>query len=600
MKRNVNYLLIFLFLILIFLRFYKFPDHIFSWDVFGYYLYLPAIFIYNDIKLLNHEWLNEIINKYETTVTLYQAYRVETGNWLIRYTMGNAILLSPFFFIAHLIAPLLNYQADGFSLPYRVITAAGGIAYACLGLFYLWKILNNFFNTKITSITLLVVFFGTNYAQLTVDGTLLTHNFLFTLYAILIYHTIAWHQKQTFKNTIMISLAIGLIIIVRPTETVCILIPLLWNIFNRSDITGKLSIIKNNLSQIGLGILIILICILPQMIYWKIITGNFIIDSYNYPGEGLDFHSPHLFDFLFSFRKGWFIYTPVMIFSVAGLYFIYRYNNKIFFPILIFLVLDIYILSSWTVWWYTGASYSQRAIVPAYTLLSIPMGYFIKELFTIPKNQKYAFYLIGGFFIMLNIFQWWQFDKGIISKERMTKEYYFAVFGKTSVNDEDKKLLLVDRSIESEEYFLNKNEYQSKIIFYDDFSGSIHEADTGDVFIMDENNPFSPGPNITFENLTGSDHAWLRIETSIFIPEDFEGDLPVLVATFHHKEKPYKYKGKSFAPNEIIYDNWNKISFDYITPEVRNKRDNLKVYVWHRAKSKIYIDYLKVEAYEKL
>ncbi len=115
MEKYRNYLLGILFLILIIFRFYKLPEGVFNWDVFGYYLYLPATFIYNDIKLLNHDWLNGIIIKYETTATLYQAYSVETGNWLIRYTMGNSILLLPFFFIAHLVVPLLNFPADIFT-----------------------------------------------------------------------------------------------------------------------------------------------------------------------------------------------------------------------------------------------------------------------------------------------------------------------------------------------------------------------------------------------------------------------------------------------------------------------------------------------------
>lgn len=586
-------ILILLCIILIFLRFYELPVNILTWDVFGYYLYLPAAFIYKDISLSNHEWLNGIINKYETTATLYQAYSLESGNWLIRYTMGNAILILPFFLLGHLSALTLNYPADGFSVPYQLFAAAAGIFYAIFGLKFLYKILSEYFDKKIVWVIIIIIFFGTNYLQLiSWDGTLLTHNFLFTFYAILIYYTIKWHQNTKLRHAVFMGLSIGLITLIRPTESVCVLIPLLWNI---NDFKGKIQKVRENLYHVPAAIVIIFICILPQLIYWKLITGSFFVDSYNNPGEGLDLNSPHTFKFLFSFRKGWFIYTPVMILSIIGLFQLYKKNRKAFWPIFTFFIIYLYVISSWTVWWYTGGSFSSRAIVPAYVALSIPLGYFINSIKYL-KKICFAVVAICFLLILLNLFQTWQFKKGIISKDRMTKEYYFAIFGKTKVTEDDKKLLLVERSAGPDENMKSENEYVSKIIYFNDFSES---SDTTEVFIMNVNKPYSPGPDIMFKDLTSTDHSWIRATAKIFIPENYNEELPVLVATFHHKGRPYKYKGKNLELNEIKYNNWNIITFDYLTPEVRSEKDNLKIYLWHRGKGDIYLDELKVEAFIK-
>jgi hypothetical protein len=44
---------------------------------------------------------------------------------------------------------------------------------------------------------------------------------------------------------------------------------------------------------------------------------------------------------------------------------------------------------------------------------------------------------------------------------------------------------------------------------------------------------------------------------------------------------------------------WNRITMDYITPEVRAGRDNLSVYAWYQGKEPVYVDDLQVEVFEK-
>jgi hypothetical protein len=87
------------------------------------------------------------------------------------------------------------------------------------------------------------------------------------------------------------------------------------------------------------------------MVYWKMYAGTFLYNTYNNPGEGLFLSWPHTMDFLFSFRKGWFIYTPVMILALIGL-FLPSANRKGYFnAVLFFVLVNIYILSCWSNWW---------------------------------------------------------------------------------------------------------------------------------------------------------------------------------------------------------------------------------------------------------
>lgn len=601
---NYVILLFLICLILVICRFIVPPIYILSWDVFGYYLYLPAKFIYGDLALVNQEWLTQLVDKYEPSSTLYQLVRIDNGNWVIKYSMGMAFLYAPFFFVAHLIAEYFGYPADGLSLPYQYSVTIGGLIYAIIGLIFLTKVLRHYFNNTTTSLLLIIIFFGTNYFHLTAfDGTLLSHNFLFTLYAILVYSTIKWHDKQKVKYAIIIGIMIGFIILIRPSEIVCIFIPILWNIKNQQTFKEKINLIRKHLYHIFLLILFVFVIITPQLLYWKSLTGSFLFYSYDNPGEGLDLLSPHIYNFLFSFRKGWLIYTPIMIFSILGLYYLFKQKRSIFYAILIFFIIDIYIASSWTCWWYAGGSFSSRSLVPAYVLLSLPLGYFIENIKNKTRVVKYLIIGIGIFFIVLNLFQTWQFEKNIISKERMTRKYYFAIFGKTSVNEEDKKLLLVKRSTEPYEYFNNEEGYSKKIIYKNYFESTEYKnllGDTNGVFIMNENVPFSQGPDLMYKEITCNNHAWIRASVKIYIPDGYQEVLPLLIVTFHHNNKPYKYRAVGIDKKNIKYNDWNMINMDYLTPEVRSKEDNLKVYVWHRGKGKILIDDLVIDVYEPL
>ena len=87
-----------------------------TWDAFGYYVYLPALFIYHDYKEL--KWLPEIDSKYAVTGgNGWQALKADNGNYVFKYLGGVAVMQLPFFLAGHVFAKGLGYPADGFSPP---------------------------------------------------------------------------------------------------------------------------------------------------------------------------------------------------------------------------------------------------------------------------------------------------------------------------------------------------------------------------------------------------------------------------------------------------------------------------------------------------
>ena len=86
-----------------------------------------------------------------------------------------------------------------------------------------------------TAITLILLAFGTNYLNYSGIGGAHTHNWLFTIYALLIHFSIRWHRKPSYLDSIAIGVCVGLAALTRPTDIISFLIPLLWGFTTYAD-----------------------------------------------------------------------------------------------------------------------------------------------------------------------------------------------------------------------------------------------------------------------------------------------------------------------------------------------------------------------------
>ena len=571
------------------------PRNVLNWDVFGYYLYLPATVIHHDIALEDHAWLDEVMTTYEPSATLYQLVDGPDGKRVIKYSAGMAVLYAPYFLIAQVAAPLLGFPADGFSTPYQYIIAFGCLLYAFLGLFVLRKVLLQYFSDTWTAVLIVLIVFGTNYLQLIAwDGTLLTHTPLFLLYAMLLYSTIQWHARPRLRAALLIGAVAGLITLVRPSEGVCILIPLLWLPVGEHGWALKWKLVKTHVGQMIFAASAFILAASPQLFYWHAVTGDWIFYSYVNPGEGFDLLPPHIADFLFSFRKGWLLYTPLMVFTLFGIPLLWRHHREAFWAVLVFLIADLWVISAWSCWWYAGGSFSSRSLVPAYVVLAIPLGTCLQAIYR-KKALRWPAGSVIGLVVLLNLFQTWQWRQRILPKDRITKAYYLSIFGRTSVPLGADSLLLVERSASSEVHFTDEaryTEYELCHYTFDDQPDSM--------FTFTAEVPWTPGPDVPFSSLTHKDHAWLRASARLWVGDSIPEEAPpVLVMTFHHKGETYQYRTSEWKIPVTTRHAWVPVTMDYLTPEVRSPKDNLKVYIWNEHGGLWSVDDLKVAVWER-
>ncbi|PCH98973.1 MAG: hypothetical protein COB85_00900 [Bacteroidetes bacterium] len=388
-----------------------------EWDAFGYYIYAPSIIIYNDPTQL--EWLTKIDDKYHVTGGhLYQADRAQNGNYIFKYSGGIAIMQLPFFILAHFYALIGDYSADGFSKPYQWAIAFSGLIYSILGLFLLRLVLLRWYNEGVTMITLALIVLATNFIQYTSIKGAMSHSYIFFLYACVLYATMKWHEAPRLKWAAMVGYLIGLAIICRPTEIIMLFIPLLWGMSDKSASTAKWTMVRKYRNHVMALLIFCFLGILPQLIYWKFSYGSFI-----YPmGSKWSFLLPY-FEVLFGGNKGWFIYTPITLLFIVGLYFVKSFPFRK--SVIAFSILNIWIVCAWSDPSF-GASYSARALVQGYAVMALAMAAVVNVI--LQQKWRWALYVLAGYFILVNLFQLWQYDQGMIRTDQNTFRQYWHVY----------------------------------------------------------------------------------------------------------------------------------------------------------------------------
>ena len=411
---------------------WKSPPDLISNDIISYYSYLPAAFIYHDLTL---KFMDNPPPGYRG---IFWPGAAPNGGRVMKFTMGMSILYLPFFTLGHLAAGIIGEIQDGYSPSYCFFLILGTVFYVILGLAMLRKILLRFFSDEAAALTILSVFLGTNLLEYSTDDPLMSHAFLFTLNILLLYFVMAWHKMQSWKNSFALGVIAGLIILVRPSDIVSLLIFLLYGIYSLESLREKFKLLKQNLLKLVLAGACILIVFFPQMLYWKWNTGQWFF--YSYFGENFFFNHPHIADGLFSFRKGWLLYTPVMSFSLLGLFLLKRHVKELSMALPVFTAVNIWIITSWWSWWY-GGSFGSRPFIDSYGLLALPLAGCFSFFTAKSKLKSIITCCIIFLLIAYQVFQTFQFRYQTIHYDSMTKDAYMKSFLKLRPTDEFYKAL---------------------------------------------------------------------------------------------------------------------------------------------------------------
>lgn len=339
------------------------PRSIIWSDAEGYYMYLPAVFIYGGFEDIPLNTDTGQFRNYPGTNKIFD-----------KYTYGVAVFELPFFLAAHLTARLSDeYPADGHSLPYVYAIMMAGLFYGAIGILLLRRNLRHYFGGIIPDVIALSVLLGTNLLHYIVRAPGMSHVYSFLLFNVFIWLTHRYYRRNgPWSPAIALALVWGWTVLIRPTNALLGLYLLFYIPEGGMLWRDRLAFFRRRFGQLLLFPLMAFVAFIPQMFYWHYMTGQYIF--YSYRDESFIYWAePRLGPVLFSIKNGWLFYSPLMGIALIGMMagaWRNLVNSRV---ILVIWLLAWYAFASWKSWWFGGA-FGHRAFIEFYALLALPLA----------------------------------------------------------------------------------------------------------------------------------------------------------------------------------------------------------------------------------
>lgn len=552
-------------------------------DGYGYYAYLPCVFVLHSFdyeKIISAERKLRPISYDEAQ----NPFPDNNGKHIDKFFAGESVLLFPFFLLALVLARLFGFDTDGYSLPFQIAVDIGAFFYLLIGLIFIRKLLKEYgFSELIICATALVLVLGTNLLYYATLEPSMSHIYCFSLTAIFLYYIKTCFTSFSIASIAKASAAFCLLLIVRPTNiNDLVIIPFLAGDFaSLKKFFGTIFKPKVLLAILAVSLPILFI----QGIIWKIETGHFFYWSYR--GEGFYFLAPEIRAFLFSFRNGWFIYTPLMLlFLTGGLILLYRKSVYQFITFLLFFLFSVYLLSSWYAWYYGG--FGKRAMVDYYAAYAILIALcltFINKTSTLRIISS----VIIGFLIYVNVTQIRQYFNFILPNEYMNSARYWHVFLRTDSkyvciyeHHPPADLNMINYSFSNGFEYKEWGNNNSNCITDENAHTDRHSARIGDKAHS------SPVLALKTGDFPAQQNLFMYVETAIYMT-DSANDANLVMAL--QTKDGNVYSTTKIPLKEIVpyYSDWEDIDKTLPVPPFKNSDDSLKIY-FSATRGKTFID----------
>jgi hypothetical protein len=579
-------------------------------DSWGYYLHLPSILLYSDAGDYSESiaaWRQYNSIETDPRADAYGLRPSPNGRSVNKYPVGVATMQIPFFAAAHIFCKVTGAAAaDGFSKPYVLLAGLSTLFFSLWGLFLLEKSLRQYFSPTIVLTATATVALATNLFFFGTYTVGMAHPYLFFLFALLIRATQQWYERPNVRSSALIGLSLGFIAMCRLPEVIAVLIPLFWA--NADD--TRFSLWKKNGRMLGLAALVFFITLLPQFIWWKWVSGQWLY--YSYQGEQFHWSNPQILNGLLSFQNGWLVYTPVMILSLAGIFWLRQFAKPAFWPLVLLLPLHVYIIYSWWCWQYING-FGSRPMVEVYPLLAFPLAAFIAYVWK-KIWSRWVLLVALVAFSALNLFQTWQISRLILISEHANRAYFLEIFGKTS---RSRSAFIAYETKEKQPG--ESKIFKIKTLYFNEIKDSTEEHHSRKKSLSAPFG-FRCAGEFCFTGVAATDTSgilpgdWLRVSVRAFVsPEEYErriDRLALLVLAMSASDgQMAHYRSITVAskignPENVLWSGgkageWGEAAFFTQVPPDYRSGGNLKIYIWNPQGQKLWLDDLRLELWRR-
>ena len=319
-------------------------------DGFYYYAYLRSLAFDHDVDFANDYRMLGLGDK----AHLFNP--TPTGHAQSAWTIGPAIIWSPFFAGGHAIAKRLAAKGapvstDGTAYPYRQSVCIAGLFYGLLGAWFTFRLSALFTHRKVAGLATTLTIMGSFMLWYLVKEPSMTHGPSMAGAAGFAWLWAATRERRTTRQWALLGAVAGFVTLIRWQNALFALLPACEALATivSSVRAGDRGRMRTTLIAGAVFTACATIAFIPQMLAWKAIYGSYLAVS---PvGPQIRFWDAHVADVLWSSRNGLFSWSPVLYCGALGLVLLAVRRPAVFVPVIITVGTMVYFNASIQDWW---------------------------------------------------------------------------------------------------------------------------------------------------------------------------------------------------------------------------------------------------------
>ena len=328
-------------------------------------------------------------------------FRTPTGHLENHFSVGPAILWTPFLLLTHagvLFARALgsSVAADGFSAPYRITMALATAFYGFLGLLLAFRLARQYVEDRWALLATFSIWWASSLPIYMYFNPSWSHAHSAFAVALFLWY---WHKTRAARSRrdwFILALIAGLMMDVYYVNAFVLFVLVIEGIPHylaalRHDSGPSVETLRLSdliVSHV-LFALTLLVCLLPTFITRYFIYGNPFESGYP-PLRNWPWFSPALLRVLFSSNHGLLAWTPILLFSILGLFLFWRREPCLGAPLLA-AFLAFYIFIACCPFWDGLSSYGSRYFVSLTPLFVLGLAVFLDRFSQLFHSRRAAF-----------------------------------------------------------------------------------------------------------------------------------------------------------------------------------------------------------------
>jgi hypothetical protein len=354
---------------------------IYASDEIEYFSYLHSLWFDHDLN-----FRNEYMHFYESNPQKYADFKADlidktepaTGLPLNVAPMGCAVMWGPFYLIADAgvrLADLAgaNVAADGYSAPYVWAVTYGSALYGMAALVLIYLLCRALFSRFASLLAVVTIWLATPvlfYMYMTPPMSHANSLFAVSLFVFIWYKT---RGDRRMWGWVALGAAGGLMMLVREQDGLFAVIPAIESLWQyRERLFGRnwgrvVALLRGNIAFL----VTMVVVFAPQLAAYKITNGHF--GPSQTVSQKIIWSAPNALAVLFSPEHGLFVWSPIVIFGVIGLFFLFRKDKMLAVCLLVAFLAQVYMAGSFKTWSMAG-SFGARRFVNATVVFALGLA----------------------------------------------------------------------------------------------------------------------------------------------------------------------------------------------------------------------------------